>query len=240
MKRPRTLSRKPSSKKQKKLDPSSANQENIYHFSEKEFLLPGKVYGSNFKKHSQDCYQIPDGFVTPLRVTPHRSVEVSLSPAESFHCPTRNLTSSPPAEDGGKRDPARMTQGRQSRRQLRGPFGQLLMDEMAKSERCKPEEEVGPSPSHQRTRSSPSQMEFSQINQSPELNFANLSGDKLRVAQELLVPRLAARREEVSKQQTLGSSASFRRPKVIRTSLEQSSKHVLTLLPLLPDHCTVR
>ena len=110
----------------------------------------------------------------------------------------------------------------------------MLMDEMAKSERCKPEEEVGPSPSHQRTRSSPSHMEFSQINQSPELNFANLSGDKLRVAQELLVPRLAARREEVSKQQTLGSSASFRRPKVIRTSLEQSSKHVLTVSPVSP------
>ena len=91
------------------------------------------------------------------------------------------------------------------RHQLRGPFGQLLMDEMAKSEKVKPEEEeeeseAGPSIiSHQRTRSSPSQI--SGMKQSPELNFANLSGDKLTVAQELLVPRA-------------GSSASFRRPKV--------------------------
>ena len=53
------------------------------------------------------------------------------------------------------------------------------------------EEEAEAAPSmisHQRTRSSPSQREFSQLKKSPELNFANLSGDKLRVAQELLVP----------------------------------------------------
>merc|ERR1719189_1020562 len=78
------------------------------------------------------------------------------------------------------------------------------MDEMAKSEKVKsePEEEAEAAPSmisHQRTRSSPSQIEFSQIKKSPELNFANLSGDKLTVAQELLVPR-AARREDGGKQ----------------------------------------
>ena len=111
------------------------------------------------------------------------------------------------------------------RHQLRGPFGQLLMDEMAKSEKVKPEPEeeaeAAPSPSmicHQRTRSSPSQREFSQLKKSPELNFASLSGDKLRVAQELLVPRAAtARREDGAKTgggEVGGSTASFRRPKV--------------------------
>ena len=111
------------------------------------------------------------------------------------------------------------------RHQLRGPFGQLLMDEMAKSEKVKsePEEEaeVEAAPGlicHQRTRSSPSQREFSQLKKSPELNFANLSGDKLRVAQELLVPRAAtARREDGAKAggaEGGGSTASFRRPKV--------------------------
>ena len=169
-------------------------------------MLPGKVYGCTFNKHSQDCYQIPDGFVTPLRATPHR-----------------NLTASPPAEGEGKRDhPVRPRLSR--RHQLRGPFGQLLMDEMAKSEKVKsePEEEAeaaAPSIiSHQRTRSSPSQREFSQLKKSPELNFANLSCDKLRVAQELLVPRAAtARREDGGKAgggEAGGSTASFRRPKV--------------------------
>ena len=101
------------------------------------------------------------------------------------------------------------------------------MDEMAKSDKSdksdkvksEPEEEAeteaaAPSIiSHQRTRSSPSQREFSQLKKSPELNFANLSGDKLRVAQELLVPRAAtARREEGGGEG--GSTASFRRPKV--------------------------
>ena len=208
----------------KKFAPNSANQDNMYRFSEKEFMLPGKVYGSNFNKHKSDCYQIPDGFVTPLRATPHRLVELELCLSQNSHCLTRNLTASPPAEGEGKREPARLP--RLSRRhQLRGPFGQLLMDEMAKSESRKPEEETDPEPaiiSHQRTRSSPSQIEFSQIKKSPELNFANLSGDKLTVAQELLVPR-AARREEVGKQPGslagaltggLGSSTSFRRPKV--------------------------
>ena len=160
-------------------------------------MLPGKVYGNNFKKHNPNCYQIPDGFVTPLRQTPHR-----------------NLTSSPPGSADGKNPVRLAAPGRLSRRhQLRGPFGQLLMDEMAKSEKCKLEEEEEAGPSHQRTRSSPSNIEFSQIKNSPELNFANLSGDKLTVAQELLVPR-AARREEGGKPQPLGSSASFRRPKV--------------------------
>ena len=133
----------------------------------------------------------------------------------------RNLTASPPVEGEGKRDPVRPRLSR--RHQLRGPFGQLLMDEMAKSEKVKsePEEEAEAAPSlicHQRTRSSPSQREFSQLKKSPELNFANLSSDKLRVAQELLVPRAAtARREEGAKAgagETGGSTASFRRPKV--------------------------
>ena len=100
------------------------------------------------------------------------------------------------------------------------------MDEMAKSEKVKPEPEPEPEEeaeaapsiiSHQRTRSSPSQREFSQLKKSPELNFANLSGDKLRLAQELLVPRAAtARREEGAKAGggEGGSSGSFRRPKV--------------------------
>ena len=98
------------------------------------------------------------------------------------------------------------------------------MDEMAKSEKVKsepePEEEAEAAPSiisHQRTRSSPSQREFSQLKKSPELNFASLSGDKLRLAQELLVPRAAtARREDGAKAGggEGGSGASFRRPKV--------------------------
>ena len=75
--------------------------------------------------------------------------------------------------------------------------------------------------SHQRTRSSPSKLEFEQIKKAPELNFAELSGDKLTVAQELLVPR-NPRREEVKavvagpKPATVGlvATASFRRPKV--------------------------
>ena len=61
----------------KKFAPTtSKNQKALYvgeqEFSEKEFLLPGKVYGSNFQKPAQSCYEIPDGFVTPLRSTPHR------------------------------------------------------------------------------------------------------------------------------------------------------------------------
>ena len=56
----------------KKLGPGSANQDQLYRFSDKDFMLPGKVYGCTFNKHNQDCYQIPDGFVTPLRATPHR------------------------------------------------------------------------------------------------------------------------------------------------------------------------
>ena len=75
--------------------------------------------------------------------------------------------------------------------------------------------------SHQRTRSSPSNLEFEQIKKAPELNFAELSGDKLTVAQELLVPR-NPRREDVKtagsgpKPATVGlvATASFRRPKV--------------------------
>ena len=61
----------------KKLGPGSANQDQLYRFSDKDFMLPGKVYGCTFNKHSQDCYQIPDGFVTPLRATPHRLVDWS-------------------------------------------------------------------------------------------------------------------------------------------------------------------
>ena len=70
----------------KKLVPNQqANQKGVYPLSEKEFLLPGQVYGSNFPQHSPGCYQMPDGFVTPLRVTPHR-----------------NLASSPPVLEDGK------------------------------------------------------------------------------------------------------------------------------------------
>ena len=44
-------------------------------------------------------------------------------------------------------------------------------------------------------RSSPSKLDYTQVS-APELNFANISGDKLNVAQELLVPRNAARRTQ--------------------------------------------
>ena len=39
--------------------------------TEKDFLLPGRVYGSNFQNKKQSsCFKMPDGFVTPLRSTP--------------------------------------------------------------------------------------------------------------------------------------------------------------------------
>merc|ERR1719209_218715 len=63
--------------------------------------------------------EMPDGFVTPLRVTPHRK-----------------LASSPPSESAGEKGSiggnrlAKMPR----RHQLRGPFGQMLMEEMAKSD----------------------------------------------------------------------------------------------------------
>ena len=160
---------------------------------------------------------------------------------------------------------------RVSRRQLRGPFGQLLMDEMAKTDRSKtvgdvtdvdspdrvslnespnldqicsqPLDLLGlstmsnmptitstagsdmmPVISHQRTKSSPSKLDFTPVVKTPEHNFASISSDKLTVAQELLVPRNPRRDDSViGKQQTVGvpvpggslvSTASFRRPKV--------------------------
>ena len=70
----------------KRLGPGPpAAQKELYGLSEKEFLLPGKVYGSNFPNRSSGCFEMPDGFVTPLRVTPHR-----------------NLASSPPVMEDGK------------------------------------------------------------------------------------------------------------------------------------------
>lgn len=100
----------------KKLVPTSSSDKTLYGYSEKEFLLPGQVYGSNFPpNHPPGCFEIPDGFVTPIRSTPHR-----------------NLTSSPCGSEDFKSGSARPS--RVSRRQLRGPFGQMLMEEMAKTE----------------------------------------------------------------------------------------------------------
>lgn len=100
----------------KKLVPTSSGEKTLYGYSEKEFLLPGQVYGSNFPpNHPPGCFEIPDGFVTPIRSTPHR-----------------NLTSSPCGSEDFKSGSARPS--RVSRRQLRGPFGQMLMEEMAKTE----------------------------------------------------------------------------------------------------------
>ena len=100
----------------KKLVPASSSDKTLYGYSEKEFLLPGQVYGSNFPPgHPPGCFEIPEGFVTPSRATPHR-----------------NLTSSPCGSEDFKSGSARPN--RVSRRQLRGPFGQMLMEEMAKTE----------------------------------------------------------------------------------------------------------
>lgn len=258
----------------KKLVPGQpSGQKGLYALSEKEFLLPSKVYGSNFPNRGSGCFEMPDGFVTPLRVTPHR-----------------NLASSPPVLEDGKNgsQPTGSRIARLPRRhQLRGPFGQMLMEEMAKSDRSKqtpdaahpespdclslnesptsspllgescssplvqldlscvtsvhpvvgpmlintsccpmPISSVRPSStivSHQRTRSSPSKLEFEQIKKAPELNFAELSGDKLTVAQELLVSRNPRREEGKAvgagtKPATVGlvATASFRRPKDTR------------------------
>ena len=172
---------------------------------EKEFLMPGKVYGTNFTPiitPPPQCFRIPDGFVTPLRSTPHR-----------------NLTNTPVSETSQMRagaSAASRTSARMSRvsRQLRGPFGQMLMEEMAKSGAIQDPSEMfldqqppdllgdtqeagqGPVIFHQRTRSSPSKlMDFSGAmsgdRSAPvtDHNFAALSRDKLTVAQELLVPR---------------------------------------------------
>ena len=86
--------------------------------------------------------------------------------------------------------------------------------------------------SHQRTRSSPSKLEFEQIKKAPELNFAELSGDKLTVAQELLVSRNPRREEGKAvgagtKPATVGlvATASFRRPKV-RSNTISAQTHV--------------
>ena len=70
----------------KKLVPTqSIGKKGLYALTEKEFLLPGKVYGSNFPNRGSGCFEMPEGFVTPLRVTPHR-----------------NLASSPPVLEEGK------------------------------------------------------------------------------------------------------------------------------------------
>ena len=70
----------------KKLVPGQiSGQKGLYALSEKEFLLPSKVYGTNFPNRGSGCFEMPDGFVTPLRVTPHR-----------------NLASSPPVLEDGK------------------------------------------------------------------------------------------------------------------------------------------
>ena len=66
-------------------------------------------------------------------------------------------------------------------------------------------------------RSSPSKLDYTQVS-APELNFANISGDKLNVAQELLVPRNAARRTQEEPGPGPGKglvhTSSFRRAKV--------------------------
>ena len=65
-------------------------------------------------------------------------------------------------------------------------------------------------------RSSPSKLDYTPVS-APELNFANISGDKLTVAQELLVPRNAARRTEEhgpGPGKSLVHTSSFRRAKV--------------------------
>ena len=65
-------------------------------------------------------------------------------------------------------------------------------------------------------RSSPSKLDYTPVS-APELNFANISGDKLTVAQELLVPRNAARRTEEpgpGPGKGLVHTSSFRRAKV--------------------------
>ena len=72
---PNTIQEAIKQEAKKHYGPGSANQDQLYRFSDKDFMLPGKVYGCTFNKHTQDCYQIPDGFVTPLRATPHRFVD---------------------------------------------------------------------------------------------------------------------------------------------------------------------
>ena len=167
------------------------------------------------------CFQVPDGFVTPLRSTPHR-----------------HLTTTPVSEAAQIRSgasAAARTSSRMSRvsRQLRGPFGQMLMEEMAKSDKAKDQDHLQPSYqedqspptviSHQRTRSSPSKLmdfsqeQFNQASSAPEAehSFATLSRDKLTVAQELLVPRTSG--SSVMSNPALVShynNEPFRRPKV--------------------------
>ena len=167
----------------------------LYSLTGKEFLLPGKVYGANFP--SRDLV-LPDGFVTPLRVTPHR-----------------NLTGSPPATAGSAA--CRLPR----RHQLRGPFGQMLMEEMAKSELSRQAEEGSQADQVTRPvscslagpgRASP----YPRTQPPPTPQFAELSTDKLTVAQELLISR---GRREAASGQGAGSAPptqahSFRRPKV--------------------------
>ena len=144
-------------------------------------------------------------------------------------------------------------------RQLRGPFGQMLMEEMAKSGAIQDPSEMfldhhppdligdsqeaaqGPVIFHQRTRSSPSKlMDFSgaMSGTTPvsDHNFAALSRDKLTVAQELLVPRTSGSVVMKTGANTVTMvphfNDSFRRQKVGLSISCDSHQFLLSSLPL--------